>query len=303
MAINVSSLAGLTTQASSLSGLLLAVPQLASIFQSGAKYTQGYQPQNPTNSNGTPNTSLQLPQALLFHYEGEQTVALESDITDHYIEDNTAIQDQIALRPETVTTHGFIGELNDIAPPVLATLQQVAEKLTVFSPYLPVLSASALLAYNQAFQLYQSASSVVNSSVSAWNALTGGNGESVIGSNGINQVAGSQSKQQAIFQQFYGYWRNRTLFTVQTPWAVFQNMAIKSLRAIQDEQTNVITDFEVTFKMIRTASSQTTQLFASGRNAIQSATQTNFGASNGTPSISLSTGLVNSGLGAGLGLT
>jgi hypothetical protein len=61
----------------------------------------------------------------------------------------------------------------------------------------------------------------------------------------------SQGLQQAVFQQFYLYWRNRVLFTIQTPWAVFSNMAIEELRATQDESTRVITDFYVSFKMMR----------------------------------------------------
>ena len=41
----------------------------------------------------------------------EDEVNLESDITDHYVEDNTAVQDQVSLKPEEVTVHGLVGEL------------------------------------------------------------------------------------------------------------------------------------------------------------------------------------------------
>lgn len=239
---NLSSLAPITTAATALSNLILVSPQK----------TIGYQPQNPPNADGTPSSLEQSP-AILFHYEGEQTAMLESDITDHYAEDNTAIQDQIALRPEVITTHGFVGELNDIAPLGLGALQTVANKLTTISAYTPVLSLTALLAYNEAFQLYQVAANAQNSAVAAWSSINGTGGQNVIGSNGLTAQP-NQNKQQTYFQQFYGFWRNKTLFTVQTPWAVFQNMAIKSLRAIQDAETNVITDFEVSFKMIRIAS-------------------------------------------------
>src|SRR5271163_4191719 len=67
----------------------------------------GYKPQSLTGAV--------LP-TLLFHTEGENVAHLQSDITDHFIEDNTAINDQIALKPEMVTVHGFIGELNDVFP-------------------------------------------------------------------------------------------------------------------------------------------------------------------------------------------
>lgn len=287
---NISSISQVTNAATSLSNLVLVTPQK----------TVGYQPTPVNPANGQP---LQPPPSLLFHYEGEQTVALESDITDHYVENNTAIQDQIALKPETVTTHGFIGELNDVPPAVLATIQAVADKLTTIGAYVPGLSLTALLAYQQAFFLYQVAAGTANSAVSTWNTINGGGGENVISSNGFlgntfnaatGAVSNNQTLQQIMFQQFYGYWRNRTLFTVQTPWAIFQNMAIKSLRAIQDAQTNMITDFEVQFKMIRFASTITNapnpQTFQ-GRAALQAGGVTDLGTSTPPASIPVATGL------------
>ena len=282
---NLSAISAVTTAATALSNLILVSPQT----------TVGYQPQNAIGSNGA---STQLPPSLIFNYEGEQTASLESDITDHYIEDNTALQDQIALRPETITTHGFIGELNDIAPPGLSAVQTVANKLTIINAYTPVLSATALLAYNEAFQAYQIGANAVNSAISSWSSLTGskGSGQSVIGSSGLISQSG-QNKQQIAFQQFYGYWRNRTLFTVQTPWAVFANMAIKSLRAIQDAETNVITDFEISFKMIRIAATSILPGFSTqGRLTSQVASLVNNGTSTPIPSIPLTTAITNNGL-------
>lgn len=243
MALNLSSLTPATTAATALSNLILVSPQK----------TVGYQPQNAPSWK---KDTTQQPPALLFNYEGEQTVTLSSDITDHYIENNTAIQDQIALRPEIITTQGFVGELNDIAPAALQPIKSLAEKLTTVGAYVPSLSATALLAYANAFQLYQVASNTLNAAVSTWSTINGGGGQSVINGGGIVSQP-NQTKQQIYFQQFYGYWKNRTLFTIQTPWAIFQDMAIQSLRAVQDAETRVITDFEVTFKLMRFASTLT----------------------------------------------
>lgn len=275
---NISALSPLTTTATALSNLILVTPQK----------TIGYQPQNSFITN--PNTVSTLP-SILFHYEGEQTILLESDITDHFIEDNTAIQDQVSLKPEIITTHGFIGELNDVAPAALQLAQTIANKLVTIGSYTPSLSTTALLAYNQAFQAYQIAANALNAAVSAWGSLTGTQGESVVTNNGVRSQA-NQTKQQVAFQQFYGYWRNRTFFTVQTPWAVFQNMMIRSLRAIQDAETNTITDFEVSFKRIRLATtatiSQDQALVLQGRLAQQAALEQNNGVVPVVPSIPLS---------------
>lgn len=261
MAVNLSALSSITTTATAISNLILVTPNL----------NLGYQPQQKIFPDGS--VSQQDP-AILFDYEGEQTGTFESDITDHYVEDNTSIQDQIALRPEIITTRGYIGELNDIAPPLLQSLQAAANKLTVVNAYIPALSTTALLAYNTAFQAYQLASLAGSAGTAAWGAISG---------NG----AQTQTKQQAAFTKFYGYYRNRTLFTIQTPWAIFQNMAIKTLRPVQDAETRMITEFQVEFKMMRFAETISTNglsLQFQGRAANQASLGVHTGASTGTPS-------------------
>lgn len=285
MATNLSGLTPITTAATALSNLVLVSPQ----------QTVGYQPQSQ-------NQNAQQPPALLFHYEGEQSVDLESDITDHYVEDNTAVQDQIALKPEVINTEGFIGELNNVPPRALQLLKTLADKFTTIGAYTPGLSATAILAYNNAFLLYQVAQNAVNSSVAAWSSITGQDGENVIGSSGLGNafdastgsIRNNQTKQQVAFQQFYGYWRSRTLFTVQTPWAVFQNMAIKRITAVQDAETKVVTSFKVSFKMVRFASTQSAAGIApilQGRAAAQAAGLVDLGTSTPVSSISLTEGL------------
>lgn len=277
MAVNLSALSQLTTSATALSNLILVTPQ----------QSIGYQPQNQPSQDGQ---TKQQPPALLFNYEGEQTVSLTSDITDHYIEDNTAIQDQIALKPETITTHGFIGELNNVTPAALEPLKQAADKLTVITAYTPELTTTEQLAYANALQAYQLSQNVSNASVAAWNSINKTNyGSTTLAGTNVTSE-GLQTQQQLAFQQFYGYWRNRTLFTVQTPWAIFKDMAILSLRAIQDSETRMITDFEVTFKMIRTATTLSTSSIGAnfeGRAAFQAGGLTDLGTSTPPSDITL----------------
>ena len=281
---DLSALSSVTTTAAGLSNIILVTP-----------LTQvGYQPKTSPSINGTNPVQ---PPTLLFHYEGEQSVTLTSDVTDHYIEDNTTLQDQIALKPEIVTTHGFIGELNNVIPGSNTLLKQLADKLTNLSAYNPSLTINALTQFNNAYQAYQAGLSVANSLVTSWSSINN-SGSNVIGSEGLGssfdpvtgKVEGPQNLQQRYFQQFYGYWKLRTLFKVQTPWAIFDNMVIQSLRAIQDAETRMITDFELNFKMIRTASTTSTTLGPNvqGQLAAQSALLQNFGVSSGVPSLSVS---------------
>lgn len=288
MPVNLSALSPITTAATSLGNLVLVTPQV----------TLEYQPLNKPDAEGLPS-ERQQPPPLLFHYEGENQVELTSDITDHYVEDNTAIQDQIALRPEMVTTEGFIGELNDVVPKGLRTLKLIADKLTALTAYSPRLTSAAQLAYAQAFFLYQTAASVADSAVSAWSSIAGGvnGGQEVVPGSGVIQSTGPQNKQQVMFQQFYGYWRRRTLFTVQTPWAIFQNMAIQSITPVQSADTRQMTTFKVTFKIIRTAKTlRTISASFQGRAKAQSSSLTDLGTSSPTLSTSLSSGLSTMGV-------
>lgn len=280
-------LSAATTAATSLSNLVLAIPQIVNSFRTGPAYTQGYVPQNqptPTGLLASIGTFLQPQPGFLFNFEGENKVVLKSDITDHFIEDNTAIQDQCALHPEMIHTQGFIAELNNIAPPGLNTLQSLVNRLVGIEAYAPELTLSALNAYNAAFQAYQIGANVVNSGAAAWSSIAGNGGEGVINGlvdqngNAVTQQA-NQNKQQTAFQKFYGWWRNRTFFTVQTPWAVFQSCLIDELTAVQSEETNVISEFKVTFKLIRKAQSTSVILPAvrQGQNATQAASLTNNG--------------------------
>ncbi len=237
----------IATGINALAGLIVVSPQS----------TIGYQPQPFALSTNLNKTALPN---FVFNYEGEQTVSLQSDITDHYVENNSPIQDQIAIKPEIITTQGFIGELNDISPPALRALQIAAQKLTNISGYVPSLSATALIAYNEALFAYQTASNAIDSAVSAVSSI--GNfiddvdaAQTFVGSNGLIRSTTPQNKQQTAFQQFYGYWYKRSLFSIQTPWCVFTDMAIQSLRAVQDAETETITTFEITFKHLRFAES------------------------------------------------
>lgn len=287
---NLSGLTTGATAAASLAGLVMVTPT-----SSNPSATVGYQPLNPPTADGVISLAP-LPPALLFNYEDEQVSILDSEITDNYIESNRAIQDHIALKPEIFTTRGFIGELNNVTPFGLQTLQTIANTLVTISGYTPQLSATALIAYTQALLIYENARSIINSSIAAWSSLAGlAAGNEEIGQDGSGVfLSGSsivQNEQQRMYTQFYGYWSRQTLFNVQTPWAIFTNMAIKSVRAIQDAETRMITDFEVTFKKIRTASTRTaatglTQVFG-GRSASQSASSSDLGTSSGSGNASL----------------
>lgn len=176
---------------------------------------------------------------FVFNYREEDTEDLTSDITDHFTETNSAVQDQIARKPVRTICHGFIGELTDAKEGIAAEIALIASQLTAFGPYVPALTAAALQAYNQANQLYNVAASAVATISQAFNFLSGKE---------------NPNKQQQAFRYFKKHWENASLFTVQTPWETLENMAIESLHAVQAGESNTISDFRITFKQMNFAS-------------------------------------------------
>lgn len=224
--LNLSAISDVTAAAKSIANVILVTPLK----------NQGIQPLAVTGQtiqeNGTSDLS-----PILFDYEGEQSVELTSDITDHYTEDNQSLQDQIALRPQIIRTLGYTGELTNVVPEALKPLQTALLKLTPLTAYTPELTLTALLAYNAAVTAYAVAKLGVSAAVSKWGTVD------------------EQTKQQAMYLRFMGYWQERRLFKVQTPWYIAPFCAIQNVRAVQDAETRQISTFEVTFKTIRFAQS------------------------------------------------
>jgi hypothetical protein len=267
---------------SALSTAQLTAVSLANVIMVDPQKNRGIDPIMKAGTTGKFES-----QKFLFNYEGEQSITLQSDITDHFTEDNTALQDQIALKPTVITTHGFIAELNDISPEALTPLKTIAEKLQVLDAFTPSLSATALIAYNNALQAYQTSQLIASSAVASWS------------------TGKTQNKQQIAFQKFFGWFKSRQLFVVQTPWAVFNNMAIASIRAMQDEDTRVISSFEISFKAMHFAQTITSSgipVLFQGRSIHQSAEIVEQGATTGIDAVLSAANSIKTAFGTSLGI-
>lgn len=63
---------------------------------------------------------------FVFNIPQEEEMNLRSEITDHFVEDNTAINDEIALKPEEFTLRGIVAEVS--VRPLTNRLQSSARK-------------------------------------------------------------------------------------------------------------------------------------------------------------------------------
>lgn len=211
-----------TADISSISSLILVRPGV----------NIGYQPQaRPSKYGDVPPN----PPKFLFNQEGENIAESSSEITDHYVENNTAIQDHIALKPLMISVQGFVGELIsdqlDFAPGLDEGLNYIEGKLTPLSQYAPDFTNDVLRFRNTATRIAQT-TELIKDTV-----------ENV--KEGLNST-----QQQDAFNLFYSYQQNRILFTVQTPWAVFTDMALENIRTIQNDETRFMTSFELSFKQM-----------------------------------------------------
>ena len=219
-------------------------------------------PSNPIQNMGI--------SGFLFDVIGDEEVSLDSEITDHFVEDNTAVQDHIALRSPKVTVRGYVGDLSVAVQGLAQLAQSIVERLTLLETLIPALTTQA----TQSFNNIQSISQVTYLVAQASNLY-----------NIFSNANASNLKQQTAFNYFMALWASRTLCSVQTPFQIFNNMAIENVRALQPGESLYMGDFSVTFKSIRTVRSQISlgsiPTLAIDRTSEQSAAD-NLGSTNGT---------------------
>ena len=182
---------------------------------------------------------------FVFDVPDETVETLQAEITDHFVEDNSAVQDHIALRPVTLEMGGFVGELVYEDEAVNAsTTQSVVQKLTGVSSFLPNIASSARIIKN----------AIQNpSEVSFENATS-----QIADLYGVIKNANpSATRQQQAYLYFKALFEQRVLFGVQTPFGFLNDMAIESITAVQGKESNQVASFSVTMKQIRKVTVET----------------------------------------------
>ena len=185
---------------------------------------------------------------FIFNAQGEATAILSTDITDHYAEDNRVVQDQIAIHPKRITLKGYVGELiYNTAGDGPSFINTLAEKLVAITAYQPP----------SATQVTQIKEAVQNPLGVGFTGLLG-TASNIYGlvQNTLGAFGPTQNQQNA-YSYFKALMQSKTLMGVQTPWEFMTNMAIESIVAIQSENSIWISDFAITLKEIRIASTST----------------------------------------------
>jgi hypothetical protein len=178
----------------------------------------------------------------VFDVLGDEDIMLSSDITDHFVEENFAIQDHIALRPPKFTLTGYVGELTDIFQMSFLNILTTTQSLGGIAEYTPAWTAQATQVYDKLMGVASEVGVVVNQAKNLYQTFSG-----------LNT---SSTKQQKAYNYFLNLWMARILCTVETPWAIWEKMAIENVRIIQKDDNKFVSEFSITFKQIRVVSSK-----------------------------------------------
>lgn len=186
-----------------------------------------------------------------FSIINEHAINIQNQITDNWVENNTAVQDHIAHSPITVTLSGIIAELtyvpNDLDRNAVADR---VKKETKISPLDKLSRLPALLPpVSNAMQVAMNAYDYVDASINRYKGVW----KSLVNSNQIDlpdYVNPESPILKGIYQALIKLRNENASFTVETPFETFKNMYIQSISFRQGNE-NFVGDISITLKELR----------------------------------------------------
>lgn len=181
---------------------------------------------------------------------------MQSQITDYWLENNTAVQDTINISPLIITLEGLVGEV--VYAPPKSFRDEIISKINSLHPTASGFTLTSKLSVIGALipsvdNYTQLAKNAINYTEAAykrykklWDSLVNPTSKYV------------KSRQKQIFETFNDYWQNRVPLTVQTPYGVFERMYIQNVDLEQGE-TNTVSNLSVTLKQLNFAEVQYTK--------------------------------------------
>lgn len=189
----------------------------------------------------------------------DHSVTIQNQITDNYLENNTAVQDHIAHSPITLSLRGLSAEVV-YTPPTRAldaayksVNKFIGQKFINTIPqkglYTDKLIAISALypPVDNVTQLAKNAVQYVESSVTRYTKL-------------LDNLRGNArlTRLQKIYSDLINLRNTNTSLIVETPYASYENMYIQSISLRQGNQ-DYITDIELTLKQVNFANIKTTK--------------------------------------------
>lgn len=253
-----------------------------------------------------------------FNIPEREQIKMQSEVTDHYIDTNCAVQDHIAKKPVEITLAGLEGEYFYSVNKVEDLLAKVTPVLRLLPAYLPRFKAATyqLKRFDKDYSkritdLAEGKQNTNNPNVTTWDKLGTAwdtlNGQDLFRTmQDIYKLKSRQTRAFLFFEALWGgtekykytykaYNRDESdkdrqwvyvptppaIFTVETTFRRYDNMVITNLTPMRDNNAD-ITEFSITFKQINVTSSLVTNLEnRAGRNRQQMAQINNKGVDKG----------------------
>lgn len=185
-----------------------------------------------------------------FHINQSEQINMENDVTDHYIDTGSAVQDHIARRPITITVSGFQGEYYYTIHPIENMISKVVPVLSLVKQFLPKLSAVTTRIKARKNELPSITVSEDGTSTKTYqNSLLDKDFSGIDLFQLFQDIYKLKSAQTRAFLFFEALWRSEALFSVETTWKRYDNMIIQKITPLRDNNAD-ITDFSITFKQI-----------------------------------------------------
>lgn len=191
-----------------------------------------------------------------FNIPQREQIKFQSEVTDHYTDINSPIQDHIAQRPITITLTGLQGEYFYSVNQISDALAKVIPTLSLVKQFLPLLPASAK---QSLLKKYQS----ITGKETTPEAL-----QTSIDANEFNQIDlfslyqkiyKLTSSQTRAYLFLKALWKSKARFSVETTFEKFDNMVIVDLSPIREDSADMA-EFSITFKQIKFAETLTRKI-------------------------------------------
>ena len=187
----------------------------------------------------------------LFDIPQEETLKLSKDITDHYTEDGSFLNDHRVIKPKTITLRGLVGELvdfykdNSVLGKVEGFTGALANRLTTIEAYsFGYLSPQALQTARQIVAKAQYAAAQAKALEKR--------AENVMGF--FKDQGETKTRQQKAYDDLLALFNTDQLLTIETPWGSMENMMIQELELTQGEESQDQSDITLTLKEVRITS-------------------------------------------------
>lgn len=176
-----------------------------------------------------------------------ETINLQNDITTHYVENNSPIQDHIASKPVELTLTGFQGDYFYSLHKIESALSEVVSGVAIIASLMPKLDAFTQQAKARIELLKKNQIDRVAGNNKILKGLlekTSGVPQYLI-ANGVDlfkifqNLYKLKSAQTRAFLFLEALRNSRLLFSVETSWKRFDNMAVQSITCTRDNNADI----------------------------------------------------------------